>query len=347
MDDDLLINLSNADSIAACEHETRKLLYENLKEYSDEIFFDNLGSIIFHKKGTAKKPLKLMFCAHLDEVGFKVRSISEIGFVYLIAVGGVLDKSKDMQLVRITTNAGQKIEGILNVVRNQTGNILEMYVDIGAESAKEVADLGIEIGNMVCFATRAHKLNENVYLGKAFDDRSGCYVVANILKNMQTSENDIYVVGTSSEEVGIRGAKTATDLIKPDIIFAIDVANNPEMDRSHFNHRQVSKGPMLVYYDKTMAPNLKLMQYVKNLAQKNNISYQEDMFKGGGTDAGSAHLNGKGRLAVVLGIPLRYCHGSHSLVHSNDLKQLIILGTLLAQTLQYRDYEKFINFMEV
>ncbi|WP_282708509.1 aminopeptidase [Ligilactobacillus sp. Marseille-Q7487] len=347
MNNDLLIELSNTDSIASCEYETRKILYENLKDKCDEILFDKLGSIIFHKKGTSKNPLKLMFCAHLDEVGFKVRSISETGLIYLIAVGGVLDKSKEMQIVRITTNSGEKIEGILNVSRNSEGKVAEMYVDIGVDSNQEVCDLGIEIGNMVCFATEARKLNKDIYLGKAFDDRTGCYVIANILQEVSKTENDIYIVGTSSEEVGIRGAKTATNLIKPDIIFAIDVANNPETDRSHFNHRRIGYGPMIVQYDKTMAPNLKLVSYIKQLAKKNGINYQEDMFKGGGTDAGSAHLDEDGRLAVVLGIPLRYCHGSCSLTHKNDLNQLISLGILLARTLRRSDYEKFINYMEV
>ena len=102
---------------------------------------------------------------------------------------------------------------------------------------------------------------------------------------------------------------------------------------------------MIVHYDKTMAPNRKLLAYVKEVADKNNIPYQCDMLKGGGTDAGNAHLEAGGRLALVLGIPLRYCHGSYSMVHSNDLQHLIQLICKLIQidNSQYQAMTTFIT----
>ncbi|MED9804207.1 MAG: aminopeptidase, partial [[Clostridium] innocuum] len=108
MKEELLVRLSNADAVASKEGEVRAILKEELSAYSDEITYDTLGSISFHKKGTAEKPLKIMFCAHMDEVGFLVRHISDIGFVYLIALGGVQQKSMEMQKVRITTASGSK-----------------------------------------------------------------------------------------------------------------------------------------------------------------------------------------------------------------------------------------------
>lgn len=92
MKEELLVRLSNADAVASKEGEVRAILKEELSAYSDEITYDTLGSISFHKKGTAEKPLKIMFCAHMDEVGFLVRHISDIGFVYLIALGGVTEE---------------------------------------------------------------------------------------------------------------------------------------------------------------------------------------------------------------------------------------------------------------
>ena len=342
----LLKRLCEADSIASHEDEVRKILYSELAKLSDEIFCDDLGSLIFYKKGRSKNPLKLMFCAHMDEVGFMVRHISDIGFIYLIAVGGVLDKSKEMQMVRITTDSGQKIEGLLNVTKDSQGNVQEMYVDIGVETAQEVYDCRIEIGNMVCFASGTKQLQPHVYAGKAMDDRSGCYVLIEAMKKMAADiENDVYFVGTSSEEVGIRGGKTATYLIDPDIVFAIDVANHPELSRNYTNHRYIGKGPMIVHYDKTMSPNRKLLACVKRLAKENNIPYQCDMFSGGGTDAGNAHLEKGGRLSLVLGIPLRYCHSCYSFVHQNDLDNLIELIGLLVEKITREDYVEFINYM--
>ena len=325
MNSELLKELSNADSVASVEDEVRSILYRELAKYSDEVFSDRLGSIIFHKKGTSPNPLKIMFCAHIDEVGFMVRHISDIGFVYLVALGSVLNKSKEMQMVRITTQDGKKVEGLLNVTKDSNGNVKEMYVDIGVDSADEVKALGIDVGDMVCFASEARQIQDKVIAGKAMDDRTGCYVMIEAMKRIHGNvENDIYFVGTSSEEVGVRGGKTATHIIDPDIVFALDVANNPELVKNYTNHRLIGKGPMIVHYDKTLSPNKKLIK---------------------GTDAGNAHLEKGGRLALVLGIPLRYCHGSYSFVHSDDLESLTQLVNCLIDHLTYQDYQNFINFI--
>lgn len=267
MNSDLLKKLSDADSIAACEDEVRNILYKELKDHCDEVTCDSLGSIIFHKKGQGENPLKIMFCAHMDEVGFVVRHISDIGFIYVMALGGVIDKSKEMQIVRITTEDGRKIEGLLNVIKDSNGKVKDMYIDVGCDTAQEVKALGIDVGNMVCFASSMRQIQPKVYMGKAMDDRSGCYVIVEAMKRMATCENDLYFVGTSSEEVGVRGGKTATHLIQPDIVFAIDVANNPELVKNYTNHRLIGYGPMIIHHDKTMAPNRKLLSYVKRLLQ--------------------------------------------------------------------------------
>ncbi|MEG0360789.1 MAG: aminopeptidase [Longicatena sp.] len=347
MNAELLMKLSDADAVASKEDEVRSILYEELHTYCDDISYDMLGSMIFHKKGAAKNPLKIMFCAHMDEVGFLVRHISDIGFVYLVALGGVLAKSKEMQKVNITTSQQKKIVGLLNITKDEKGNVKDMYVDVGCDTREEVEALGIEIGNMVCFASIAQQMsNRNVYMGKAMDDRSGCYVLAEALKQMQneTYENDIYMVATSSEEVGVRGGKLATYQVNPDIVFAIDVANNPELNKNYTNHRLIGKGCMLVHYDKTLAPNEKLLNFVKQCAKRNDLPYQCDMFGGGGTDAGNASLSRNGKLALVIGIPLRYCHGSYSLVHQDDLEHTIQLVKHLATDLTTEKYKSFIDF---
>lgn len=347
MNEQLLKLLSNTDAVASNEDEVRDVLFAELNQDCDEIMYDNLGSMIFHQQSANPDGLKLMFAAHMDEVGFLVRHISDIGFVYVIALGGVLDISKQMQKVRITTQDGLKIYGLLNVTKDDKGNVKEMYVDIGCDTSKEVADKGIEIGDMVCFASEFMRLNDSkVYAGKAMDDRVGCYVIAEALKQLTSGDHssDLYMCATSSEEVGIRGGKTTTYQINPDIVIAIDVANNPELKKDFTNHRQIGKGCMIVHYDKTMAPNPKLVRYVKAIAQKHNIPYQSDMFSGGGTDAGNAHLSRNGKLALVIGVPLRYCHGSYSYVHEDDLNSAIELVVELVKKISKKDVEEMLSF---
>lgn len=345
MNKDLLIALSNADAIASKESEVRDLLYQEMKDYADEVSCDRLGSVIFHKKGNGPK---IMFCAHMDEVGFEVRHISDIGMLYLIPIGGVRDTSKEMQRVRVTTSTGKKVYGLLNVTRDGNGKIKDHYVDLGVDSKSEVEALGVQIGDMVCFDSNCNTLNqEKVFAGKAMDDRIGCYILAEAIKRIQKEhhENDLYFVGTSSEEVGVRGGKTATYEVDPDLIVAIDVANHPELSRDFTNTRKIGHGCMIVHYDKTMMPNEKLLKFVKELADTNKIAYQCDMLGGGGTDAGNAHLTKNGKLALVLGIPLRYCHGSYSLVHEDDVEYAISLIVEMIKAIDDNVYKRFIDFL--
>ena len=347
MKEDLLIRLSNADAIASKENEVRSILYDECKDCCDSIEYDHLGSIIFRKKSEKQDALKIMFTGHMDEVGFMVRHISDIGFLYLIKLGGVIDKTLEMQPVRITTDDGKKVYGLMNVTKDDKGHVKDIYVDLGVESKEEVVALGVEIGNMVTFDTESRQLNGlDVISGKAMDDRTGCYVVAEALKRLKDEklDNEIIMSGTSSEEVGVRGAKTATYQVDPDIVFAVDVANNPELVRNFTNHRQIGKGCMLVHYDKTMAPNENLVRFVKDTANRIGIPYQCDMLSGGGTDCGNAHLSRNGKLAMVIGIPLRYCHGCVSYAHKTDLDAAIDLVCELARSLTREKYNEWVRF---
>ncbi|MDR2976371.1 MAG: aminopeptidase [Streptococcaceae bacterium] len=330
MNIELLAELSNADSVASDEDEVRNIIRRELADYSDAFCYDGIGSLIVTKKSKLENAPTVLFSAHMDEVGFLVRNISDLGFLYLIPLGAVLDKSKENQLVRVTTDSGDKYEGILNVTKNAQGQVEQTYVDLGFETQADVEAAGIQIGDMVVFASefRAFKQGE-IYAGKAMDDRISCFTLIEAMKELENADLAVNVVAafTSSEEVGTRGGKLTSAMVKPDIFFAVDVANHPELDRSFMNHRKIGFGPMLEYYDKGLAPNRKLIKHIEKTLKENDLPYQKDMFKNGGTDAGLAHLENSGTLASVLGIPLRYCHSPYSIVNIKDaevMKALII-----------------------
>ncbi len=319
MDVDLLVKLSNSDALAGNEDEVRELIQAECTKYLSETFRDGLGSLIFHKPGPSGSP-KIMFMAHMDEVGFIVRSISDDGLLYVMPIGNVVNTSKDMQLIRIHTSQG-KVRGVLNSIRDKSNQVLESYVDIGCSSENDVRVLGVSEGDFVYFATDALVHENGIVSGKAMDDRAGCFVLIQAVKELFDSYPcDIHFAFTSSEEVGARGGKTVTELVQPDLLVAIDTANYSGLGSGFKNHRILGAGPMLVYYDKTLAPKRRLLSYIQKLLEDANIPYQKDIFAGGGTDAGTGHLVNAGRLAMVLGIPLRYCHGSCSFVQLKDLK---------------------------
>ena len=349
MHSDFLIELSCADAIAGDEGEVRHLLQEKISNMGfAEVFYDGLGSLIVHLPPTKTeqgKAAKLLFMAHMDEVGFIVRSISPIGMLYLLPVGHVLPKSCDMQLVRLTADDGRKLRGILNSTRDDNSVISDIYTDLGVDSEAEVRDYGVAEGRMVTFDTNASMLSDERVAGKALDDRVGCAALLKALDllNQQSERiNDVYIAFSSSEEVGTRGGKTVADLVKPDIAVAVDTANHPEMDRGFRNHRQLGAGFMLEHYDKTMSPNRDLLRFAKALFEKHELSYQRDMFGGGGTDAGLAHLVDGGRLALVIGIPLRYCHASCSIADLRDIEGAANAVAALAQELDAAQLDSFL-----
>ena len=344
---EFLEKLSNADAIASNEQEVRDVMLDELRPYADEVDFDGLGSVIFKKTGNAQGP-KIMLCAHMDEVGFMVRSVTDMGQVILITVGGVKPLAQFMQRVRITTSEGKKIHGIIQGTY-EDGKATNVYVDLGVTTAQEVYDMGIDVGDMVTYTTEFETFeDENIYCGKAFDDRLGCYIIGEVMKRLKDCDhpNVVYMVGTSSEEVGIRGAKTAAYKVNPDVVFPIDVACfNNEFVRNHTNKRQIGKGMMITNFDRTLAPNRTMIQIIKDTAKKLNIPVQLDMFNSGGTDGGETHKINEGKPTAVSCIPVRYGHCAFSLVHKRDVENAIDIFVEIIKNFDMETYKSTTNFL--
>ncbi len=310
--------LSNLDAVASNEGELRDFLKKELEAYSDEILYDNLGSIIF-KVGNNPN-FKIMLDAHIDEVGFLVKNIYSNGKIILKELGNVEEVAKYNNRARITTESGKKITGIINKDD-------ELYIDLGLNSKEEILNLGVNIGDMVCFDTefKDYKIN-NIVEGKAMDNRVGCYILTQVLKRISKKNlnAEIYFAFTGSEEVGLRGGQTAAKFIKPDMAFVIDVVSNKNIfDNSEKNTRKNGKGFLIEVYDKTFIPSKKMINVIKDSADELNKDYQLDFMNGGGTNAGEIHKLFSGIPTIVTAVALRYCHASHSMVNMKDVNDLI------------------------
>ena len=347
MNEGLICRLSNADAIACREHEVRAVMHDELDALADEVTYDQLGSVMFKSAGTEDNPVRVLVCGHMDEAGFMVRYISDIGMVHVIGVGNPRKNSVDSQLVRITTRSGAKVRGALFAKRDADGAPTDLYIDFGCETAEEVYALGIQVGDWGVFdATCAPQPDTDILLGKAFDDRAGVYVVIEAMRRLAATGHaaELWFTGSSSEEVGCRGAQTATAHLDADIVIPVDSANAPEFTRTWENQRKLGHGPMVVHYDRMHVPNERLLHHVVDTAEAAGVPFQRDMFKGGGTDAGTAHLVGDGKLACVIGVPVRYCHGSWSVMRGGDLDAAVDLVCALATSFDRATYERLRSF---
>ena len=181
MDLSLLKALSEADAIASSEQEVRQILREEADRLQKEVRFDGLGSVLIRLNESTGP--KVMICAHMDEVGFMVRSISREGAIDVLPVGNVRMAARQLQSVRITTREECKIPGLLDGDR-QGNDVSAMRVDIGARSYDEVMQAGIRPGDRVTFDTTFQVLPHQRVMGKAFDDRLGCYLLVTLLREL-------------------------------------------------------------------------------------------------------------------------------------------------------------------
>lgn len=331
-------DLTDANGIAGNERAPREVMKKYIGPYADLVETDNLGSVIAKKVGDENGP-KIMVAGHLDEVGFMVTQIDDKGFIKFQTVGGWWSQVMLAQRVTITTRKGEEIIGVIGSkpphilpadVRNKVVDIKDMFIDVGAASKDEVLEWGVRPGDMVTpyFEFNVMK-NEKYLLAKAWDNRIGCAIAIDVMKALQNEKhpNILYSVGNVQEEVGLRGAKTATHKIQPDIGFAVDVgvAGDTPGVTAKESTSKMGAGPQIVVYDASMVSHRGLREFVLDVADEHNIPYQFEAMAGGGTDAGSIHVTANGIPALSIGIATRYIHSHAGILHRDDYDNAVKL----------------------
>ncbi|WHP41762.1 M42 family metallopeptidase [Lysinibacillus boronitolerans] len=331
-------DLTDANGIAGNERAPREVMKKYIAPYADTVETDNLGSVIAKKIGDENGP-KIVVAGHLDEVGFMVTQIDDKGYIKFQTVGGWWSQVMLAQRVTITTRKGDEVIGVIGSkpphilpadVRNKVVDIKDMFIDIGAASKDEVLEWGVRPGDMVTpyFEFNVMK-NDKYLLAKAWDNRIGCAIAIDVMKALQNEKhpNILYSVGNVQEEVGLRGAKTTTHKIQPDIGFAVDVgvAGDTPGVTAKESTSKMGAGPQIVVYDASMVSHRGLREFVLDVADEHNIPYQFEAMAGGGTDAGSIHVTANGVPALSIGIATRYIHSHAGILHRDDYDNAVKL----------------------
>ncbi|WP_066258050.1 M42 family metallopeptidase [Neobacillus drentensis] len=333
----MLKELTDAKGIPGNEREVREVMRKYIEPFADEITNDGLGSLIAKKVGKEGGP-KIMVAGHLDEVGFMITQIDDKGFLRFQPVGGWWGQVMLAQRVTIVTRKGD-VTGIIGSkpphilsaeARKKPVEIKDMFIDIGASSREEATEWGIRPGDMVVpYFEFTVMNNEKMLLAKAWDNRIGCAIAIDVLRQLKGVDhpNVVYGVGNVQEEVGLRGAKTATYKIQPDIGFAVDVGiagDTPGISEREAMSK-MGKGPQVVVYDASLVAHKGLRDLVTDTADELNIPYQFESIPGGGTDAGSIHLTHNGVPAMAITIATRYIHSHAAMLHRDDYENAVKL----------------------
>ena len=318
------------------EHLVRNFMREQLTQYADEIVQDKLGSIFGVKKGNQNGPT-IMVAGHMDEVGFMVTQITDNGMLRFQPLGGWWSQVLLAQRVQVMTNNGPVI-GVIGSIpphlldeskKSKPMEIKNMLIDIGADDRADAEAIGIRPGQSILpICPFTPMANAKKILAKAWDNRYGCGLAIELLQEVkdETLPNILFSGATVQEEVGLRGAQTAANMINPDIFFALDASPANDMSGSKSEFGQLGKGALLRILDKSMVTHRGMREFILDTAETNNIPYQYFVSQGG-TDAGRVHQSNEGVPSGVIGICSRYIHTHASMIHIDDYaaaKELIV-----------------------
>ncbi|WP_101844569.1 M42 family metallopeptidase [Halobacillus sp. Marseille-P3879] len=333
----MLKELTDAKGIPGNEREAREVMSRFISPFADEVYTDNLGSLVAKKTGNKKGP-RVMVAGHLDEVGFMVTRIDDNGYIYFQPVGGWWSQVMLAQRVTIMTRNGD-LTGIIGSKpphilpadqRKKPVEIKDMFIDIGASSREEAKEFGVKPGDsIVPYFEFTQMKNEKMLLAKAWDNRIGCAIAIEVLKHLKGEKhpNIVYGVGTVQEEVGLRGARTSANLINPDIAFGVDVGiagDTPGVSDRDASSK-MGEGPQIILYDASMVSHKGLRDFVTDTADAKEIPYQFDSLAGGGTDSGAIHLSHNGVPALSITIATRYIHSHAAMLHRDDFENAVRL----------------------
>lgn len=321
---ELIKNLTEIYGPSGREDKVRMLIKSEIKKFCKDLTTDALGNLIAHipaKRG--KNPKKLMFCAHMDEIGLIVKHIDKQGFLRFASVGGIFPEKILHQRV-IFENGVTGVIGVETKLETpKPPTIDNFYIDIGANSQTQAKKM-VQIGEIASFYQQAEIINNKIF-AKALDDRIGCYCLVETIKKLRKNNLDLYFVFSTQEEVGLRGARTSAFSINPDYAIAVDVTGTGDTPESPQMAVGIGKGVAIKIKDSAFITNLFIKDKLITYSQNFKIPYQLEILERGTTDAAVIQLIKEGVLSGVLSIPTRYIHSPNEMCDLNDVSETINL----------------------
>lgn len=331
VDIQLLKKICQAPGPPGFEQPIRSLLIKELKPYADEINTDPMGNLILFRKG--KSSSKLMLTAHMDEISFIVQHIDDEGYIRFLPLGGF--DAKTLTAQRVIIHGKKDILGVMGSKpihlmshdeRNKAAQIKDYFIDTGLPKAD--LEKYISIGNPITRERELIKMGKCIN-SKSLDNRISVYALIEMLKSLGKvkPELDLYIVFTVQEELGLRGAKSATHRINPD--FAINVDTTIAFDvpgaQAHEMITKLGNGVAIKLYDSSVIPDYRMVRFLKECAAKSNIKWQPELLSGGGTDTAAVQTSANGAIAGAISIPTRHIHQVIEMVHEEDVLAAIKL----------------------
>ena len=321
----LYFDLLNLPGISGGEHIVRRYVKKELEKYTDEIIMDKLGSIFGVKRGPIGSPV-IMVAGHMDEVGAMVVGFKDSGLIKMKSIGGISGTVFSSQVMNVILDDESVIPGVTGTIpphlaaagKNST-KFDDLTLDVGADDKEHAIKMGIQLGDMIVPDNKIVETHDGKkIISKAVDNRWGCAMAIELLKDLKDVQlNCTLIAGaTVQEEVGLRGAQTATQMINPDMFIALDASPCGDVvSKDAFG--KFADGFLLRFYDRVTIMHKGMKKLFISTAKANDIKYQY-FVSAGGTDAGKAQVAHHGIPSATIGLPARYIHSTTSMFHKED-----------------------------
>ena len=336
-----------SESIGVSGHEgpVRQTLRSLSEPFVQTTAVDALGNLLAYAGQHDSAP-RVLVAAHMDEIGIMVRKIDDDGFVRFATLGSLRPQVLLGTKLKFSTGV-QGIVGMERIDEDTKMELKHLYVDIGASSRREALEM-VSIGDTACFDADLSVRNHQI-IGKALDDRIGCLIMLECMRQLQPTRSDAYCWAfTAQEEVGVRGAQVAAQAYSPDFAVVVDVTPAADTPKGLDYEVKLGRGAAVKLLDFIppmggfVAPP-GVTRFVTSLAEKHAIKWQPEVLERGSTDAASIHLTGKGVPCAVISVPIRYSHTPHELIDKADVEAVTQLILAVLENLNERSISEMLT----
>lgn len=309
------------------EEQVSQYIINEIKDYADDYKTDALGNLIVHKKGNGPK---IMLSAHMDQIGLMVNYIDDDGFLRFSTVGGFSPYVLESAKVRFENGTFGTVtcERLDNMAKDLA--LDKLYIDIGAMNREEAEKL-VSVGDICIYAGETY-VNGDIVISPYLDDRIGCLIQIETIKQIKNPAYDIYFVFSVQEEVGLRGAKTAAYAIDPDYGISYDVTRSHDTPNCLKFPMKMGYGAAIKIKDNSLICHPKVVKQMVQVAKENNIKYQMEVLVGGGTDSGAIHLTKAGVPSGVISVATRNIHSCGETCRVGDVQAAVALSVRYLET---------------
>ena len=335
-DFDLLCELTETSGVPGYEDRIRDVVRRELEPEVDTLESDAMGNVVGTIEGGDEE---VVVAAHMDEIGFMVRHVTEEGFVQVDPLGGWDARVLKAQRVTIHTDDGD-LPGLIGSVpphtldeeqREKTPDVEDVHIDVGLDG--EEAQERISRGDLVTLAQTTTQVGEHV-TGKALDDRVCVFAMLEAARRIEDPDVTIHFVATVQEEVGLRGAEAVGVDLSPDLAIALDVtvANDVPGFEAGDHVTKLGEGTAIKLKDSTVITNPKVHERMRDVAESEDIEYQLEVLPAGGTDTARLQRAGGATPVGAISVPTRYLHTVTESAHVDDVEATIDLLTAFLET---------------